>query len=578
MILQRVELDHFKAFERFTLSLRGDAYLAGPNNAGKSTLIAAIRTGAKMLRYAEQRAATFSVLDKGNRVTAHIFGSGRFGLVEDNLRYEFREIEARLGLRFPNGVRLTAVWPPDPELDPFFYVLDGDVSLTTPREVRQAVPSIGIVPVLSPVDDQEGELTSKKYARENLDGRLASRHFRNQLLLLEDEPTDTDYDAFLAFIEPWVPELRLDRIATRYSSDGAYLDLFFKERGSRIEKEVFWAGDGLQIWLQILLHVFRLRTADVIVLDEPDVFLHPDLQRRLVRLLDSVGAQAITATHSPELLAEAPPESVVWIDKGRRRSIRAPDDEVLVELVGAIGTQFNIRLARAIRATRVLFVEGDDMKLLRHLAETVGATNLSREIDMAVIPLQGYSNWDRIEPFAWLVRDLLRGSVEVFVALDRDYRSDGDARSVKARLRAIGVDAHIWRRKELESYLLDPEVIADVVGITPAEAIGYLSAATETLEAFVADRVGSERARHEPPAARAAIAKDARAEIASIWKSADRRCHLCPAKEVLSRVNQQLVRDGHKAVSFQRLARSMNSDCVPSEMRGFLLKVAGVAD
>jgi hypothetical protein len=29
-VLQRIELDHFKTFERFTLYLRGDAYLAGP--------------------------------------------------------------------------------------------------------------------------------------------------------------------------------------------------------------------------------------------------------------------------------------------------------------------------------------------------------------------------------------------------------------------------------------------------------------------------------------------------------------------------------------------------------------------
>ena len=108
-VLQRVTLDHFKAFERFNLYLRGDAYLAGPNNAGKSTLIAGIRTGAKMLRSAERRVATYDVLDKGNRVVAHPFAYGQFGLVEENLRHEFRENEARFTLRFTNGVALTAV-------------------------------------------------------------------------------------------------------------------------------------------------------------------------------------------------------------------------------------------------------------------------------------------------------------------------------------------------------------------------------------------------------------------------------------------------------------------------------------
>ena len=66
------------------------------------------------------------------------------------------------------------------------------------------------------------------------------------------------------------------------------LDLYYTEAGRRTEKELVWAGDGVQIWLQLLLHVFRLRERDVVVLDEPDVFLHPDLQRRLVWLLESL--------------------------------------------------------------------------------------------------------------------------------------------------------------------------------------------------------------------------------------------------------------------------------------------------
>src|SRR2546429_3340765 len=88
----------------------------------------------------------------------------------------------------------------------------------------------------------------------------------------------------------------------------------------------------IQIWLQLLLHVFRLRERDVVVLDEPDVFLHPDLQRRLVRLLDSLPGQTITATHSSEVLVEAAPESVIWVDKWRRNSVSSPDETQLTDL------------------------------------------------------------------------------------------------------------------------------------------------------------------------------------------------------------------------------------------------------
>ena len=39
----RVEFSHFKAFKSFTLTLRHFNILVGPNNAGKSTILAAFR-------------------------------------------------------------------------------------------------------------------------------------------------------------------------------------------------------------------------------------------------------------------------------------------------------------------------------------------------------------------------------------------------------------------------------------------------------------------------------------------------------------------------------------------------------
>lgn len=179
-MITRLILDQFKAFERFTLHVRGDAFLAGPNNAGKSTLLAALRTAARMIRQAQRLRASENFFDRGRNVPGHPFNLGQFGLIEENLRHEFREHEARLAVRFKSGANLTAVWPADPDvLSPFFYLHQGGMLLGTPKEVGELVPSIGTVPVLSPIDHAEAILTSDKYIRENLDGRLASRHFRN---------------------------------------------------------------------------------------------------------------------------------------------------------------------------------------------------------------------------------------------------------------------------------------------------------------------------------------------------------------------------------------------------------------
>jgi len=236
----------------------------------------------------------------------------------------------------------------------------------------------------------------------------------------------------------------------------------YTESGGRFPRELFWAGDGVQIWLQLLLHLWRHRAADVVLLDEPEVFLHADLQRRLVSVLDSHQAQTVLATHSSEVIAEAPTDAVVWASRTRRRSVRSPKPAVLAELHKTLGSGFNMDLARTLKARAVVFVEGSDMKVLRLLAVTLQASNLAVESRVATISLDGFDRWDRVEQFQWLTKDLLGGRVPVYVLLDRDWRVESEVDGVITALHAVSVDAHIWRRHELESYLVSYDALSRI--------------------------------------------------------------------------------------------------------------------
>jgi hypothetical protein len=573
-VLQSLDMREFKAFERFTVNFRETSFLAGPNNAGKSTIIAALRACTYMLRQAKRRRPTDTFIDRNAEVLGYAFSSEQMALVDENLRHEFRGNEARLVLRFGPQKSLTAVWPVETDdATPYYYLTADGTSVNTAREAAERFPLIGIVPILSPLDHQEVVLTSK-YVRENLDGRLASRHFRNQLLLL-DEVTDDgdDVNDFIEFAKPWVPELTIRDLRTRQGAREPEIDLFYVEPGSRREKEIFWAGDGMQIWLQLLLHVFRLRDSDAVILDEPDVFLHPDLQRRLVKLLESLEGQTITATHSAEVLAEAPSDSVLWIDRVRRRSVSAPDAATLAELVSSLGTQFNLRLARALRAKTVVFVEGDDMKVLRLLGATLGLPRVAHEFEIAVIPLQGFDNWERIEPFSWLSRDLLDDSVTVFAVLDRDYRPEAACNSVKRRLAAVGVKSHVWKRKELESYLLDAEAIAELSGGDADEVGRQLNEIAATLETEVLARMSFERQRLAPHDHQVQALEAAKIDFDASWADAQRRLWMCPPKTVLQELNKRLQAEKLTPVSFRAVARRMRSENIPSELQNLLEKV-----
>src|SRR5512142_1598572 len=148
------------AFERFRLDIRNDAYLAGPNNAGKSTLIRAIRVAAQMLRIATRRNPNETFQDGSQQVLGYSFTNAQVGIDGANLPHEFREVETRLSVRFRNGATIAAVWPLEPA-EPFFYLQLGRASINNVRQARDAFPEIGTIPVLAPLDSEEEQLTLK---------------------------------------------------------------------------------------------------------------------------------------------------------------------------------------------------------------------------------------------------------------------------------------------------------------------------------------------------------------------------------------------------------------------------------
>jgi AAA domain, putative AbiEii toxin, Type IV TA system/AAA ATPase domain len=573
-ILRNLKLLNFKGFERFEVSFPSQTWLVGPNNAGKSTIIAALRTVARMAAQAQRRQFDHFAMDGIAQVPAHAFASEQFGLVGENLRHEFRDVETRIQATFKDGASLVAVWPASTsDQDAFFYIRSGEgVQVRTTAAARAALPSIGVIPILSPVEHEEG-LLSADYVRANLSGRLASRHTRNQLrrFRTEDAPSplyDNRLAEFLAWAEPWSLDFRVRDVVQRNTDDGVLLDVFCSESGSRTEKELFWAGDGVQVWIQLLMHLFRSRERDVIVLDEPDLYLHADLQRRLVRLLESLDAQTIAASHSAEVLVEAPPASVTWISRDRRRAVRAPSERVASDLTAAIGSQFNLRLARALRARAVLFVEGDDMRVLRNVASTLGATKMAGEVGLVTIPLRGFSNWEHVEPFSWLLTDLLERAVRTMVILDRDFRSDDQVTAVEDRLRRADVSVHVWRRKELESYLLVASAIARRSGSDEASVQRQLLAFAENRKEEVFAQILAERLKTEVSATNhmTQVTQDARRDFDQRWAVASDRPHLCKAKAVLSDLNAWLQTSGHKTVSARTLSTTLKPGEVPWEM------------
>lgn len=582
MRLREVRLEHYKAFETFTLTLGPKAFLVGPNNAGKSTLISAIRATAEMLRHASRRRPTSYRMHRGRTVRAHDLAPVAKTLVDENLRHQFRISDTSLRLKTDTDIILTAVWPEEEDEAAFFYLErpDGRI-ISEPRDVRHQVGTIGIVSGLYPVNQRE-RLLDDEYVRANLESRRSSQHARNQLLrftMALDDAGDhaSDWEGFRSYLLNWLPEIDDIEVETRAGTEIGTLeiDVFLMEHGDRTPKELFWAGDGMQVFIQLLAHCWRLTGADVIVLDEPDLYLHADLQRRLVRLLQSTEAQTVTATHSPEMLAEAAADTVIWVDKSRRRAVRRPPPATLEDMSSQIGSNFNLRLAGALRARTILFVEGQDMAILRRVAATCGATSVAEERRCAVIGMEGFSNWVHVEPFQWLLDRFLAGAVKVFVLLDRDYRTTSQIQVIERQLGAVDVSAHVWRRKELESYLLEPGPMARLLKMDESEVEDQLARITDAMTHDVTGRFLAQRQMEERPTGRSpsTIISAALAEIGDLSIDPTWRRERYPAKQILSSFNRHLQETGSRSLSPGALARALREHEMDPEMKQWLNEV-----
>ena len=239
-------------------------------------------------------------------------------------------------------------------------------------------------------------------------------------------------------------------------------------------------GHGLQMWLQVMWFLARNADSPTIVLDEPDVYMHADLQRRLMRLLRRRHQQVVLATHSIEILAEVEPEDVLVVTSELASSRWAGSTAGVQKVIEKIGGVHNIHLSRLSQAKRCLFVEGNDLDLLRKFHDT-----LFPELDaLDAVPhmsVGGWSGWPKVDGSAQFLKNTAGDLVQSYSLFDSDYHLPSEVQDRYLKAATIGVRIHVLLRKEIENYLLVPSAISRLIAkrARPARAASTIIADVE---------------------------------------------------------------------------------------------------
>lgn len=579
MEIASVRFRHFKGLRDHRVSLKRMNVLVGPNNAGKSSVLDAFRLLGAAVRHAKRRNPSNVIVD-----ARPVFGwevpPTTLPIPLVNAHSDSDE-DTAAGTSISFGMRDGGVL----ELlirDGARCLLTVDVAgprVSSAKAFRDRYPiEVLHFPTLGPLEEDE-EMLQDEYVERNRSGRRSNRMFRNVWIRQPEL-----FPRFKELVEGSWPGVTI-KPAEIYGFAPARLEMFYGEK--RRDREVSWAGYGFQVWLQLLTHLLAAEGATTLVVDEPEIYLHPDLQRRFFELLRHSDRQVVLATHSAEIVNDAERDEVVLVDRNRRAARRIGDIEGLQEALFTIGSAQNIHLTKLSRGRRVLFLEGQDMRLLRRFAARFGFPALADGGDLTVVPIGGFAQRQKIEDAAWTFGQVLKAEIAIAALLDRDYRSDEEIASIEEGMRGSVPHFHVLGVKEIENYLLVPEAIAAAIASRLRErrvehlelsenprgfASDLLERVTDGMRGDVQSQLAAHRIRHLGRTGRdtATLAKEAFDAFEPVWADLPRRLRIVPGKQALSELNALLGREFAVSITAAQVISHLRPDHLPDDLRAVL--------
>jgi len=559
-MITELQLRNFRGFANHIVPLKPFTIVVGKNNAGKSTIVEALRLiSIVMSRFK----GDLSVIPHRWEFPRSRRGPNPFKNLEINLKsifHSYGDPPAVIRAKFSTGDIVTITVTRDEIVARKTRPLWGHI--TTVSDLSR----VSILPQVAPVAFEERLLT-EDYVRGAISSALAPLHFRNQLYFLKEY-----FEAFKSTAERTWPGLRIRSLETGgVFPDPITLCLYVDDQN--FPAEIAWMGHGLQMWLQMIWFLCRAQDHETVILDEPDVYMHADLQRRLVRFVRDRHQQVIIATHSSEIMAEVLPDNILVVDRSRDKSDFVSSLPVVQKVLTGFGSVHNLHLSRLWNARRFLIVEGEDVVLLKQFQNKLFPQS---SIPIDTIPsssVGGWGGWNQAIGSDILLKNAGGDGIITYCIFDSDYYPQATIQARYNEAIKRGISLYIWRQKELENYLLVPSAIHRAILVqlndthtrpTLAEIESKLDAITNDLKQNVIDSVATQIQSANHKLSVATANQMAREFVAHRWKTLTDRLGIIPGKEALSLVSRWIQQEYKVTVSGLLIAYNM----ISSELQG----------
>ena len=224
-------------------------------------------------------------------------------------------------------------------------------------------------------------------------------------------------------------------------------------------------GSGIGQVLAILYVVMTSDHPQVILVDEPQSFLHPGAVRKLIEVLRQYPQhQYVFTTHSPAVITAAEPATITMIrTNGAESSLQVIDTANTKDLQAYL-SDLGARLSDVFGADNILWVEGrTEETCFPRILRAARNRPLMGTAIVGVVQtgdLQGHDRRRILEIYQRLSGASMLMPPVVAFCLDSECLSDNDKRDLIRESRGL---MHFLSRRMYENYLLDASAVAAVV-------------------------------------------------------------------------------------------------------------------
>jgi AAA15 family ATPase/GTPase len=475
MRLSKIKIENFKRIKDVELGLADINILVGTNASGKSSIIQALHLATCLIRQASRIDSTKTstvgieeldyVPSENYSMLGHQTAWGnRAGSPSSKAAFTFSsdagEFSAQCELRSARNAGISITGQIPSELN---------ATLRGKNKFFSAY-----IPGISGIPNRE-EKRSKKVVLKACSYGDSNVILRNVLLLLKQQSD-------LATVEEWIGRTVGNIKLFVDHDDEKSLTIDCSAEIDGLKRPIELIGTGYLQLIQLFSYILLFRPG-ILLVDEPDIHLHPSVQEKLVQTLADVAkshdVRILLTTHSPFIVRGAPSTAnVYWVQEGRLEESNRAQVELALGW-GAFGKKI------------LVISEDTNTTLLRKLIAQW--PQIDRQVTF--YPGTGFKNLptpDQVKE----ISAALGGKFQVLVHRDRDSLTGDESKKLTKRYTDVGADLWLPAFSDVEGYFCQPSFLAELVGCTPLDAEAHIADVNQKQAGSIKDQFASQRAAH----------------------------------------------------------------------------------